>query len=124
VAADLLAASPLAAALQHDVLDGICLHLNPAVDSDQGVIQHLMHDGIVVDVVGFGAHRLDPAGIGRVMDRHPRHQFNLRGEPRLRAHGRRVHGCRAGALFAAGFGPALRIAPWVARERSEVPVGR
>lgn len=112
VAAEILAASPLAPAVQHDVLDAITLHLNPTVSCDQGVLQHLMHDGILLDVLGIRGWELDPDGIDRVVDRHPRHDFNRRGEPLLRAHGRRVHGCRAGALFAAGFGPALHIGPW------------
>jgi hypothetical protein len=115
-AADVVAGSPLSAAEQHDVLDAITLHLNPDVGREQGAVQHLAHDGIVLDVVGTGAWRLDPDGIRRVAEQHPRHGFNTSAEPLLRAHGRRVKGCRAGALFAAGFGPALRLSPWRAAE--------
>ena len=112
VAADLLAASPLSEELRHDVLDAITLHLNPRVDVGHGAVQHLVHDGILLDVLGVRAWELDSHGLARVQSEHPRHGFTVRGEPLLRAHGRRVHGCRAGALFAAGFGPALRTGPW------------
>lgn len=112
VAADLLKSSPLSEALRHDVQDAITLHLNPKVGLKQGTLQHLVHDGIIVDVLGIRASELDPAGARRVQEQHPRHGFNSRGEPLLRTHGKRVHGCRAGALFATGFGPALKVAPW------------
>jgi HD domain len=115
VAADLLAASPLAASVQRDVLDAITLHLNPSVPRSQGALQHLCHDGILVDVLGIGALKLDHAGIARVRERHPQHGFFDRGTPLLRGHARRVPGCRAAALFSAGFGTALRIGAW--RER-------
>jgi hypothetical protein len=122
VAADLLATSPLSDVLRHDVLDAITLHLNPRVGVGQGTLQHLVHDGIVVDVLGIRASELDAAGAHRVQEQHPRHGFNSRGEPLLRAHGKRVHGCRAGALLATGFGTALKIAPW--RDDSQVAAGR
>jgi len=121
-AEDLLARSPLTASLRHDVLDAITLHLNPAVGVRQGAVPHLVHDGIALDVLGARAWHLDPAGVRRVQERHPRHGFTVRGEPLLRAHGRRVHGCRAGALFACGFGPALRLSPWRAGEASYFPL--
>jgi hypothetical protein len=121
VAADVLAASPLGPELQHDVLDAITLHLNPSVGSERGALQHLVHDGIVLDVVGARAWDLDPAGVERVVERHPRHGFNTRGEPLLRGHARRVRGCRASALFASGFGPALRLGPWGALEAAAAP---
>jgi hypothetical protein len=122
VAADLLKTSPLSEVLRHDVLDAITLHLNPKVGLQQGTLQHLVHDGIIVDVLGIRASELDPAGARRVQEQHPRHGFNSRGEPLLRAHGKRVHGCRAGALFATGFGPALKLAPW--RDSTQVGAGR
>lgn len=118
VAADLLEASPLSPALRHDVLDAITLHLNPRVDREQGEVQHLAHDGILLDVLGVRAWQLDRNGLGRVFERHPRHGFSVRGEPLLRGHGRGVHGCRAGALFAAGFGPALKTSPWRSADRA------
>jgi hypothetical protein len=118
VAADLLATSPLTDVLRHDVLDAITLHLNPKVGVQQGTVQHLVHDGIALDVLGMRAWELDPAGAHRVQERHPRHRFTTRGEPLLRAHARRVSGCRAHALLSTGFGPALRMAPWREREHA------
>jgi hypothetical protein len=108
----ILARSPLSAQLRHDVLDAITLHFNPRVGPEQGTIQHLAHDGIVLDVLGARAWHLDPDGVRRVQARHPRHAFLLRGEPLLRAHAARVPGCRVAAMFAGGFGPALRTSPW------------
>jgi hypothetical protein len=118
VAAELLERSPLAPSLQHDVLDAITLHLNPRVRREQGDVQYLTHEGIVVDVVGLRAWELDRQGVSRVAERHPRHGFTVRGEPLLRAHARRVRGCRAGALLQAGFGPALRLGMWRAADRA------
>jgi hypothetical protein len=116
VAADVLATSPLATSVQRDVLDAITLHLNPSVPRSHGALQHLCHDGILLDVLGIGALKLDHAGIRRVHERHPMHGFIERGTPLLRGHARRVPGCRAAALFTAGFGPALRIGAWRERE--------
>jgi hypothetical protein len=118
VAAQALEASPLSETERHDVLDAITLHLNPTVPPERGAIQHLAHDGILLDVLGVRGWELDPAGVRRAMDRHPRHGFSVRGEPLLRAHGRRVPGCRAAALFRAGFGPALKTGPWRAQDRA------
>ncbi len=112
VAAQALESSPLSEAERHDVLDAITLHLNPTVPPEQGAIQHLAHDGILLDVLGLRSWDLDQAGLGRTAERHPRHGFTVRGQPLLQAHGRRVHGCRAGALFLAGFGPALKTSRW------------
>ncbi len=92
--------------------EAITKHLNPAVSASEGVVQHLVHDGIVLDVVGLRAWELDAAGIERVRERHPRLEFNRVGGGLLREHGRRVPGCRASALFATGFGLALRLGPW------------
>jgi hypothetical protein len=121
VAADLLATSPLSEALRHDVLDAMTLHLNPSVRVCRGAIQHLVHDGIALDVLGIRAWELDPMGVRRVQELHPRHAFITRGEPLLRAHAQRVPGCRAGALLHAGFGPALRTSPWRGAERPAAP---
>ena len=118
VAAEVLESAPFGPDLRHDVLDAITLHLNPAVPLEQGAIQHLVHDGVLVDVLGVRAWELDQDGVERVMDRHPRHGFTVRGTPLLRLHTRRVRGCRAGALFNAGFGLGLRMSPWRARDAS------
>lgn len=112
IAAQALESSPLSESERHDVLDAITLHLNPVVPPEQGTLQHLAHDGIVLDVLGLRGWELDGAGVWRTFERHPRHGFSVRGEPLLRGHGRRVRGCRAGALFQAGFGPALKLGPW------------
>jgi len=117
-AAQVLDGSPLPEATRHDVLDAITLHLNPKVSAERGAVQHLAHDGILVDVLGLRGWELDDAGIRRTFERHPRHGFTVRAEPLLRVHARRVHGCRAGALFSAGFGPALKTGPWRALDRA------
>jgi HD domain-containing protein len=100
------------AARREAAAEAITFHLNPAVPITEGSVQHLVHDGIVLDVVGLRAPELDADGIRRVRDRHPRLEFNRVGGGMLRDHGRRVSGCRAGALFATGFGLALRLGPW------------
>ncbi len=118
VAEQALARSPLSPEALHDVLDAITLHLNPSVPPEQGALQHLAHDGIALDVLGMRNWELDGAGIGRVAERHPRHGFTVDGAPVLRANGRLVPGCRAGALHHAGFGVALRVGPWRAADRA------
>jgi hypothetical protein len=116
-AEQVLASSPLDEPLRHDVLDAITLHLNPTVDRERGAVQYLAHDGILLDVLGVRGWQLDSTGVRRTFERHPRHGFSVRGEPLMRAHGRRVHGCRTGVLFMAGFGPALKTGPWRALDR-------
>ncbi len=116
-AARFLAGSSLDESLHRDVVDAITLHLNPTVPREQGAVQHLAHDGIILDVLGLRAWQLDGAGIRRVFERHPRHAFNVRGKEMLRMNGRRVPGCRAAALFATGFGPALKLSPWHSLDR-------
>ena len=111
VAAEFLEGSPLSVELRHDVLDAITLHLNPGVGAEKP-LQRLAHDGIALDVLGMRGWELDGAGVERVAERHPRHGFTVRGRPLLRGHARRVRGCRSAALFAAGFGVALRTSPW------------
>jgi hypothetical protein len=118
VAAQALESSPLSERERHDVLDAITLHLNPTVPLERGPVQHLAHDGILLDVLGLRSWELDSAGLHRTAERHPRHGFTVRGAPLMRAHGRRVHGCRAGALFLAGFGPALKTSRWHGLDRA------
>lgn len=112
VADQILAASPLDSSLQHDVLDAITLHLNPTVPLERGAVQHLTHDGIVLDVLGVRGAQLDPSGIRRTFERYPRHGFTKRGQPLLRAHAKHVRGCRVGTMLRLGFGHALRRSPW------------
>ena len=110
VAAHVLASSPL----RRDVEDAITLRLQPERPGRAGraPAPRARRDHARRAPWPGALGQLDPAGIGRVArSRHPRHGFTVRGEPMLRAHGRRVRGCRTGALFAAGFGPALKLAP-------------
>lgn len=111
-AEQILVSSPLSEPERHDVLDAICLHLNPTVPAERGSIQHLAHDGIALDVLGMRGAELDAGGVRRTFERHPRHGFTVHGEPLMRAHGRRVPRCRSAALFTASFGQALRASPW------------
>jgi hypothetical protein len=107
-----LESSPLSEDLRHDVLDAICLHINPTAPRERGAIQYLAHDGIALDVIGLRSWELDRPGIRRTFERHPRHGFNLAAERLLKPHGMRVPGCRTAALFRTGFGQALRLSPW------------
>jgi HD domain len=116
-----LESSPLSEDLRHDVLDAICLHINPWVDRERGAVQYLAHDGIALDVVGMRAWELDRPGTHRVFDRHPRHGFNGLADTKMKPHGKRVHGCRAGALFKTGFGQALKLSPWEPLEKQSTP---
>lgn len=111
-AEQLLVSSPLSESERHDVLDAICLHLNPAVPRRRGAVQHLAHDGIALDVLGIRGWELDGAGVRRTFGRHPRHGFTARGEKLMRAHGKRVPGCRSATLFSASRGQVLRASPW------------
>jgi hypothetical protein len=111
-AEQILVSSPLSDAERHDVLDAICLHLNPSVPREQGAVQHLAHDGIALDVLGMRGGELDSTGVRRAFERHPRHRFTARGEPLMRAHASRVPRCRSAALFTASFGQAFRASPW------------
>jgi HD domain len=117
-AARFLASSSLDETLHHAVVDAIALHVNPQVPLERGPVQHFAHDGIILDVLGVRAWELDKAGIRRTFERHPRHAFNVRGEEMLRANARRVPGCRAAAIFATGFGPALKLSPWHSLDRA------
>jgi hypothetical protein len=114
-----LAASSLSEDQRHDVLDAICLHVNPWVDRERGTTQYLAHDGISLDVVGLRSWEIDLAGARRVFERHPRHGFNRLAKAVMKPHGRRVPGCRAGALFRTGFGQALKLSPWEPVERAQ-----
>jgi hypothetical protein len=97
---------------REDAMEAITMHLNPVVPLERGAVQHLVHDGVLLDVVGLRAWELDREGIRRVRERHPRLGFNQTGGGLLRENARNVPGCRAGALFATGFGLALRLGPW------------
>jgi hypothetical protein len=94
------------------VAESVTRHLNPEVPLEQGAVQHFVHDGVILDVVGLRAWELDADGIERVRERHPRHGFNRIAGTSLKGHGKRVPGCRAAALYAAGFGFGLKLSPW------------
>lgn len=112
VADDLLARPHLDAATRRDLLDAITRHLNPVVPPECGDLQHLLHDGVLVDVLGARVWQLDPEGIERVIARHPRHGFVTGARQTLRTHARLVKGTRTAALLRCGFAPALRLGPW------------
>lgn len=99
------------AARAESAAEAITMHLNPSVPVDRGTVQHLVHDGVVLDIFSLRAHELDRDGVRRVFERHPRQGFNELGPRKLREHGQRVPACRAAALFAGGFALALRLAP-------------
>jgi hypothetical protein len=117
-AEEFLEGSSLTEGSRHDVLDAITLHFNPTVRPQQGAVQHLTHDGVLLDVVGARSWELDPAGVRRVAERHPRHGFTVDAEPVLRGHVGRVPGCRVAAAFRAGFGQALTLSAWRADDRA------
>jgi hypothetical protein len=96
----------------HAAAEAITLHLNPVVPVEQGAVQHLVHDGVLLDAVGLRAAELDAEGIRHVRERHPRLGFNRVGLDALREHGRSVAGCRTEAVVRTGFGLALRLGPW------------
>lgn len=123
LAAAALQRSAMAPESVHDVLDAIALHLNPWVQPSQGVLQHLLHAGVMVDTVGVRAWDLDPEGVARVIARHPRERFVLDGWSGFQAHARRVPGGRANRAVRCGFGYALRIGPWHHHERQHLPAG-
>lgn len=109
---ELLRASSLSEELQLHVLDAMTLHLNPVVDLKQGAIQRFTHAGIMLDMFGVRARELDPEGVERVFQRHPRHGFTVRVDSILRAHGGRVKESRSHLLFAAGLTPFLAMSRW------------
>jgi hypothetical protein len=103
---------------QRDVLDAITRHLNPVVDPSQGEIQRYAHAGILLDMFGVRARELDPEGVERVFDEHPRHGFTVAVEGILREHGGKVKKSRSRLLFASGFGGSLALSRWRKLDRS------
>jgi hypothetical protein len=112
IAAELLRDSSLSALLQHDVLDAITLHLNPYVTRERGVLQHLLHAGVLVDAAGARAWQLDRHGVQRVVDKHPRLGFQRRGLPGFRAQAQKLPGTRPALALRCGFGMAQKLGPW------------
>ena len=92
-----LESSPLSEDQRHDVLDAICLHINPWVDRERGALQYLAHDGIALDVVGMRAWELDRAGTHRVFE--PPSPPRLQRACRHEDEAARQAGPRPAALF-------------------------
>ena len=116
-----LESSPLSEDQRHDVLDAICLHINPWVDRERGALQYLAHDGIALDVVGMRAWELDGAGTRRVFEQHPRHSFNGLADTMMKPHGTRVHGCRIQSLFRTGIRAGAEAEPVGAVRKAIIP---
>ena len=98
------------------IQNAITLHLNPRVPRSQGAVPHLLHAGVMADVVGIRMWHLDPSGVERVLLRHPRHRFSTRAPAGFRAHGLRVPAGRARMAWRCGFGYAMHLGPWPAHE--------
>lgn len=111
-AREILEATSMAKQLQDEVCDAISLQLNPVVRPARGTLQHLTHDGILLDTTGVRAWELDREGLKRVLEEHPRHGLTKVGRRVLRAHGRRVRNSRTHVLFHVGFGAAMRGSRW------------
>lgn len=118
-AARFLHDSPFSDEVKSDIFDAISLHLNPAVGPPLGALQHLTHDGILLDILGVRAWELDREGLERVIRDHPRHGLTVRADFDLREHSRLVPGCRTAGLYRGGFGRALRWSRWWAADRAE-----
>jgi hypothetical protein len=116
-AAEVLEHAPFDPAVRDDVLDAISRHLNPAVGPPLGALQHLTHDGILLDLLGVRAWELDREGLDRVEDAHPRHGLTVVSDFDLSQHARQVPNGRVAALYGAGHGFALRLSRWWARDR-------
>lgn len=91
--------------------ESITLHINPEVGREQGDTQHLVHDGVFLDVFAIGASELDREGLRRVYERYPRAGFLELAKGMLSRHSELAPGCRINATFQAGFGLALGLAP-------------
>jgi len=119
VAREVLASTSFSERERRDVADAITLHYNPSVRRRRGDLQYLMHESIHLDCFGFRAWDLDPEGIDRVVDRHPRHGFIVRTKPMMQLHARQVRGCRALPLILGGIGPMIPLGPWPRVESAE-----
>ncbi len=78
------------------VADCITYHLNPAVPLEAGAEPHLMHRGVLFDVIGLRTWRIAPSDRDAVLHRFPRERMKLqlsdlfeadaRAHPEARAH--------------------------------------
>jgi hypothetical protein len=92
--------------------EAVTLHINPAVGPEQGVEAHLLHDGVLLDVVGARAWELRRDAIERVRARHPRLRFSQEAGRLLGQQAKAIPQCRTAAAIRAGFGLALRLSAW------------
>ena len=119
VARDVLSSTSLSAQTQYDIADAITMHYNPSVPRNRGNLQYVMHEAIHLDVFGYRAWDVDPDGLDRIVQRHPRHGFMKRGKPLMLLHARQVRGCRAAPLIFGGNGPMISVGPWPRVEKAE-----
>jgi hypothetical protein len=112
--------APFPEDVKRDLLESISLQLNPAVGPPLGALQHLTHDGILLDILGVRAWELDREGLERVVRAHPRHGLTVRSDIDLSEHARRVPNGRVAALYGAGHGFALRLSRWWAQDLAQI----
>lgn len=118
-AAEVLESAPFEPTVREHVLDAISRHLNPAVGPPLGALQHLTHDGILLDLLGVRAWELDREGLDRVIAAHPRHGLTVSSNIDLSRHARQVPSGRVAALYGAGHRYALRLSRWWPRDRDD-----
>lgn len=71
------------------LMEAITLHINPTVDTDEGVEASLLTRGSTIDGIALrGAWRIHPDTKSAVLARHPRHNLQRELPPALKAHGK------------------------------------
>ncbi len=77
------------------LMEAITLHINPTVDTSEGVEANLLTRGSTLDGVALrGAWRIHPDTKQAVLARHPRHNLQKELPVALKAHGREAPRCR------------------------------
>jgi hypothetical protein len=112
--------SPFDERVKGHIADAIGMHLNPAVGPPLGALQHLTHDGILLDMLGVRAWELDREGLEHVLEAHPRFGLTVRADADLREHSKLVPNGRVAGLYRAGFKWALKLSRWWSTDRVEV----
>jgi HD domain-containing protein len=92
--------------------EAVTLHINPNVPPEQGPEAHLLHDGVLLDIVGLRAWELRRDAIESVRARHPRLRFTQEAGRLLSEQAGALPKCRTAAAMRAGFGVTLKLAPW------------
>jgi hypothetical protein len=92
--------------------DAVTLHANPTVSRKQGELAYVLHDGVLLDVVGLRSWQLEREAIRSVRERHPRLDATRRLGQLVKAQGDAIPACRIAAAFQAGFGLAMKLGPW------------